>query len=212
MIKYFVLIIPFLIISSCKEEIVISDPQIEVPELGNSFSLIIDGVEERFSFEGCENLPSIYQTKSTNEFDTGKNLIYQGLDSIPISSEMDLSYKLFFYAPEDMMNLDIEEMKQFIEENPEIISLEIALKEENRTYQNQYFEWDNLIVLYEDRTIVSDNEEFSITAGNINSFDCVVDRKTLEFDVEYSGTLKTESEMDIKEISLSMQIHLLYWN
>ena len=210
--KYLFLIIPFLIISSCKEEMIIVDPPVEVPELGNAFSLIIDGVEENFSFEGCENLPSIYQTKSRNEFDTGKNLIYQGLDSIPISSEIELSYKLFFYATEDMINLDIEEMKQFIEENPEILSLEISLKEEGRTYQNQYFEWANLILLYKDRNIVSDNEELSITAGDINSFDCVVDRKTLEFKVEYSGTLKTESEMDTKEISLSMQIHLLYWN
>ena len=208
--KYFFLIIPILIVSSCRKEMVIVDTPIEIFKFKSSFSLIVDGVEDNYSF-GCGNFPSIYRTRFRNEFDTGKNLIDQRLDSIPISSERELSYKLFFYATEDMRNLDIEDMKLFIEENPEIVSLEIALTEGGKTYQNQYFDGSNLAALYEDRNIVADNEEFSITTGDINS-DCVVDRKLLELAIEYSGNLKTESEIDIKEISLSMQIQLLYWD
>lgn len=204
--------VTLLLAYSCQEDMIVVEPQIETPELGNNFELIVDGVEVDYSFEGCSNLPSIYRTKSTNEFESGKNLIRQSLDSIPISSELELSYKLYFYSSEDLNSLSIEDMKQLIIDNPEIVSLEVALKQNNTTYQNQYYEWNNLIVLYQDRNIVAENEEYKITAGNVNEFDCVLNRKTLEFEVEYSGILKTESEMESVEISLDMKIHLMHWN
>lgn len=210
--KYLIILtsFAFLLFNSCSDDEQ-GTPVVDVtPELESEINLNIDGVEETISFD-CENTPSIYFSGITSDFTTNKLIFDQGFKEIPISEDRIFNYNIILYYENDISNLDINQLKAFIQENPETIQIEVSLVEEDLTYKNQFYDLNGLEAMYEERNIVADNEVFNFALGQTNSFDCLDNSTTLEMDINYSADLKTQDEANVKSIDVDMTIHLRKW-
>ena len=202
------LLIPILIFCSCKDEIPFVDNDSE--SLENTYVLNIDGVTETLSFD-CTNAPSLYASGVRNDQTTNKFVFEQGYSFIPISSERQLIYTTIIYTNTDIRTLDFEGLKLLIEGNPDIINFEITFEEEGKIFKNQFYELSGFSPQYEERNIVAENEVINYEIGNTNSFECMDNNETLEIEVEYSAIIKTEDELNQKNISLDLKVHLNLW-
>lgn len=176
----------------------------------NTYSLTIDGETETLSFD-CTNAPSLYSVGVRNDETTNKFIFDQGYTSIPISSGGEFIYKVIIYTHVDIRDLDAEELKLLLDENPDIVSFEITLTEEEKIFKNQFYELSGFNLLFEKRNIVAENEVITFKTEDINAFECMDNNETIELNLDYSAIIKTEDEQNQKEVSLDLKIHLNLW-
>jgi len=200
----------FLFFFSCNDNEQGSPIVEATPELESNININIDGTEEVISFD-CQNTPSIYASGITTDFTTNKLIFDQGFTEIPISADRIFNYKIILYYENDISNLDINQLKEFIRENPETVQIEVSLIEGDLAYKNQFYNLNGLEAMYEERNIVAENEVFNFTLGQTNSFDCLDNLPTLEMKIKYSADLKTKDKLNVIPIDLDMDIHLRKW-
>lgn len=200
----FLVTLSLVFLTSCKED----DPVIlpEVIENQHVLTLSVDGEQYDLEFS-CEDAPDLYSMGSRTDVVTGKFIFDQGYLTIPLSAEQTMKLNLVIYTEMDIMEMDMFELVEFLEAHPETLHYEVAIEEGDQVFKNVFFGTGE----FEERTVVAENETITYAFAEENTFDCLDNWPTVQLDLDYKATIKTQDEMASKEIDVNFEMHVRAW-
>lgn len=191
-------------LSSCKDE----DPVIigEVAENQHELALAIDGTQFDLDFS-CEEAPDLYAMGMGTDLTTGKFIFDQGYLTIPVSIDQTLKLNLVMYTEMDIRQMEMSELVEFLEAHPETLHFDVAIEEGDKLFKNIFYGPGE----FEERAMVAEDETITYAFAGENTFDCLDNWPSVELNLEYKATLKTEDITVAKEIDVNFDLHMRAW-
>jgi len=204
------LLLPILFLTACADELMeveqVPEPQSDFGLLVNKLNLSINGEAHSISF-GCNDAPSIYQTRTVLALDS--ILYLQGYPNIPISDTASLKCDIIVYTDTDLSDISPEDLKAYMENNPEFVFFDLTYDDGTDTYKNQFYTEPN----FELRYTFDGPQEVVINLKEPKDIkDCFVEvQETIVYEVMYNGLLWIEDGSKSIEFSLEFESNLRTW-